>query len=129
MEIHKDHRKAILARLDELGESKYWLAQQLIGKITDQMLYKYLRGSPTTTDKLQAICDVLDLKIAWGDGPSVEESPQDSTKYDLLLAKQKGILNRLEELERKEREAKPPEKPVESPSTPRFIPPRPRSRQ
>ncbi|MCL2648260.1 MAG: hypothetical protein FWD61_14820 [Phycisphaerales bacterium] len=67
MKIHTDHREAIEARLSELEKSKYWLAQQLTGKMSDQMLYAYLRGRPTTTEKLEAIFKVLDLKVTWDD--------------------------------------------------------------
>jgi hypothetical protein len=66
MKTWKNHRKAINDRLEELGKSKYWLAQQLEekGVMKPQMLYTYLRGKATTTEKFEAICGVLGLKIA-----------------------------------------------------------------
>jgi len=67
MKNYMDHRKAIEDRLAEMGKTKYWLAKQLDGKMGAMMLYAYMRGRPTTTQKLEAICKVLNLKMTWDD--------------------------------------------------------------
>ena len=68
MKSYTDHRKAIEDRLAEMGKRKSWLAQQLKGKMGTMMLYAYMGGRPTTTEKLEAICKVLNIKMTWDDG-------------------------------------------------------------
>ncbi len=70
MKSYTDHRKAIRDRLEELGKTKYWLAQQLSELMSMNMLYAYLGGKATTTEKFEAICKVLGLELVWdaGDG-------------------------------------------------------------
>jgi hypothetical protein len=63
MRTWMDHRKAIMARLEDMGKTRYWLAQQLEGKMQQNMLYAYLRGKNTSSDKLEAIFEVVGLRL------------------------------------------------------------------
>jgi hypothetical protein len=58
-----DFRAQIRARLKMLGESTYWLAELLNGKVTRSAIYNYLRKkSPSEigADKLEAILNALE---------------------------------------------------------------------
>ena len=67
MKNYTNHRKAIEDRLAELGKTKYWLAKQLEGKVGMMTLYAYMSGKATTSEKVESIFKVLDLKVTWDD--------------------------------------------------------------
>ncbi|MCL2647722.1 MAG: hypothetical protein FWD61_12050 [Phycisphaerales bacterium] len=83
MKNYTNHRKAIEDRLAEMGKTKYWLAKKLEGKMGAMMLYAYMRGRPTTTQKLEAIFKVLGLKVTWEDGKPFDPTPPDTIAGDL----------------------------------------------
>jgi hypothetical protein len=58
-----DFRSQIRQRLDRMKLTKYWLAEQLNGKVTRSAIYNYLREkSPSEigADKLEAMLNVLE---------------------------------------------------------------------
>jgi hypothetical protein len=61
-----DIRKAIVKRLDEMGESSYWLAKLMVKKkvCSEQHVYRYLRGDQDVSGKILGwMLDALGLQL------------------------------------------------------------------
>lgn len=62
-----DPLKVILERLEETGQSRYWLVKQLQGKLSANMVYSYLRGDMDLTGRnLVKIFNVLGIRLQSG---------------------------------------------------------------
>lgn len=59
-----DVRSAILDRLEQLGRSRYWLAEHPDLELSSSAVYRYLRGEiELTTDSVGPLLDALRLQI------------------------------------------------------------------
>lgn len=59
-----DFRALILNRLEQLGKTKRWLAQEMKGHPSQNLIYTYLRGEcDMTSDNLARVLDRLGIQI------------------------------------------------------------------